>query len=199
MNPGTRSSAGQNIETAMPSTNRSECRRCTLRAPSRASALRRLFPGRALCAGRPAASRGSRVFPALVLAAITLLAPPAALLAKPHEQRIVLNRAINKPAVENLQRWVNGGHESWCKDARMVASSELRRIAPDFASAGDLQALPLQTEFLTGTKAVFTWTPLDARAHYRVTVERFAWLLPLAGRRGNIVWVPTRTEIIAHP
>ena len=199
MNPGTRSSAGMEIETAMPSANRSECGRCTLRAPSRAPAFRRLFPGTALRAGRPAATSGSRALSTLLFAVIALLASPAALMAKPREQRVVLNRAINKPAVENLQRWVSGGHESWCKDARMVASSELRRIAPDFTFPGDLRALPLQAEFLTGTKAVFTWTPLDARASYRVTVERFAWLLPLAGKRGNIVWVPTRTEIVAHP
>jgi len=199
MNPGTKSSAGKNIESAMPSTNRSECGRCMLRAPSRASALRRLFPRAALRAGRSAAFRNLPVLSTLLLAAVAVLASPFALPAKPHEQRIVLNRAINRPAVENLQRWVNGGHESWCKDARMVASSELRRIAPDFALSGDLQALPLQTEFLTGTKAVFAWTPLDARATYRVTVERFAWLLPLAGKRGDIVWVPTRTEIVAHP
>ena len=127
------------------------------------------------------------------------LAFPAALWSRPREQRVVLNSAINKPAIESLQRWVSGGHESWRRDARMVASVELRRIAPDFVAGNGLRAMPLQTEFLTGTKAIFTWTPLDGRATYWVTVERFAWLLPLAGERERIVWVPTSTEIVAHP
>lgn len=111
----------------------------------------------------------------------------------------MLNRAINKPAIENLQRLASSGHQSWSKNARAVASAELRRIAPDFKAGARLRALPLRTEFLTGTKAVFVWTPTDGRATYRVTVERFAWLLPLAGRRKNIVWVPTSTEIVAYP
>lgn len=146
-------------------------------------------------------SSGNRMLAVLAIG-VSCLAMPAGLVARPHSERVVLNRAINRAAIENLQRWVSSGHESWCKDARMVASAELRRIAPDYdysAGGSELTALPLQTEFLTGTKAVFTWTPLDGRATYRLTVERFAWLLPMAGERGNIVWVPTSTEIVTHP
>lgn len=144
-------------------------------------------------------SSGNRLLPVLAIG-VSCLAMPAALVGRPHSERVVLNRAINRAAIENLQRWVSSGHESWCKDSRMVASAELRRIAPDFAGGQDeLHALPFQTEFLTGTKAVFTWTPVDGRATYRVTVERFAWLLPMAGERDNIVWVPTSTEIVMHP
>ena len=147
--------------------------------------------------------RGSRkaiFLAASVIAGLLLLAPPAARPAPPRDQRLVISHTIDKAAIENLQRWVSAGHESWCKDARMVASKELLRIAPDFAGGqAELQALPLQTEFLTGTKAIFTWTPLDGRATYRVTVERYAWLLPIAGERDRIIWVPARTEIVAHP
>jgi hypothetical protein len=31
-----------------------------------------------------------------------------------------------------------------------------------------------------------------------VTVERFGWLLPIAGDANSIVWVPTHAEVIAH-
>ena len=178
---------------------RSECRRWTPQKPSRAPALRRLLHGAALRASRSADPGTSARSAAALFAICMLLAFPAALRSRPREQRVVLNSAINRPAIENLQRWVSGGHQSWCRDARMVASAELRRIAPDFVAGTDLRAMPLQTEFLAGTKAVFTWTPLDGRATYRVTVERFAWLLPLAGARERIVWVPTSTEIVAHP
>jgi hypothetical protein len=47
-------------------------------------------------------------------------------------------------------------------------------------------------------KMAFEWTPLDGRATYRVTVERFEWLLPIAGDADALVWVPTTTEIQIH-
>jgi hypothetical protein len=47
-------------------------------------------------------------------------------------------------------------------------------------------------------KAAFEWTPFDGRATYRVTVERFEWLLPIAKDTNGVVWVPTKTEIQIH-
>jgi hypothetical protein len=134
-----------------------------------------------------------------VLALLLVFLAPAKLTGAPHEERIAQNRTIDRAAIENLQRWVSSGHEAWCKDARMVASDQLRRIAPDFLSEqNELVALPLVVQSASATQEIFTWMPLDGRATYRVTVERFAWLLPIAGKRDAIVWVPTRTEIIAH-
>ncbi|HUI75641.1 MAG TPA: hypothetical protein VLX32_11875 [Candidatus Acidoferrum sp.] len=134
-----------------------------------------------------------------VLAVLVVFLAPAKLSGTPHEERITENKSIDRAAIENLQRWVSSGHETWCKDARAVASEQLRRIAPDFLSEQDeLMVLPLEAQSGSPTKRVFTWTPLDGRATYRVTVERFSWLLPIAGKNDAIVWVPTRTEIIAH-
>ncbi|HUL15177.1 MAG TPA: hypothetical protein VLV88_04215 [Terriglobales bacterium] len=138
-------------------------------------------------------------FAAGVLAVLVVFLVPAKLSGAPHEERITQNRTIDRAAIENLQRWVSSGHEAWCKNAAAVASDQLRRIAPDYSSEqNELVVLPLEAQTASGRKRVFTWTPLDGRATYRVTVERFAWLLPLAGKRDAIVWVPTRTEIIAH-
>jgi hypothetical protein len=138
-------------------------------------------------------------FTTAVLACALILAAPAALGGAPHEERIVVNRTLDRTAIVHLQRWVSSGHEAWCKDAQMVASYQIGRIAPDFSGEKDeLRALPLEIQSTSATKIVFRWTPLDGRATYRVTVERFAWLLPLAGQRNAIVWVPTRTEIVAH-
>jgi hypothetical protein len=47
-------------------------------------------------------------------------------------------------------------------------------------------------------KLAFEWTPPDGRATYRVTVERFDWLLPIAKDADAVVWVPTMTEIELH-
>ena len=112
---------------------------------------------------------------------------------------IDVSRAVDRAKVETLQRWVNGGHEEWCKDARLVAMDEMKRVAPEFAGeAADLEALPLDTEAVDEGRAVFVWSPADGRATYRVTVERFGWLLPIAVDANSIIWVPTRVEILAH-
>jgi hypothetical protein len=47
----------------------------------------------------------------------------------------------------------------------------------------------------SGNRMTFEWTPMDGRALYRVTIERFDWLLPIAKDSESIVWVPTSTEI----
>jgi len=115
------------------------------------------------------------------------------------DRRVEMNREVDRVKVENLQRWVNAGHEEWCKDARLVAMDELRRFAPMFAGqAGDLEALPLDTESESAQRAIFAWTSPDGHATYRITVERFEWLLPVAGEEDSIVWVPTHAEVIAH-
>ena len=115
------------------------------------------------------------------------------------ERAIDVSRGVDRAKVETLQRWVSAGHEEWCKDARLVAMDELKRLAPAFAgSAGDLEALPLDTESADASFAVFVWSSPDGRATYRVTVERFGWLLPIAGHQDSIVWVPTHAEVIAH-
>ena len=103
---------------------------------------------------------------------------------------------IDRPAVENLQRWVNGGHDSWCTDAREVALTELRRVAPDFSGDRlDLVSLSTNAQEKSATQAEFTWTSLDGSASYRITLQRFDWLKPLAGKTSSTVWTPTQVEI----
>lgn len=112
------------------------------------------------------------------------------------EQRVVSYYAVDRSEIENLQRWVADGHEEWCKDARLVAAEQLRRIAADFSGdARELQEAGSEAN-PSGTGAVtFDWAPLDGRALYRITVERFEWLLPIAKSADAMVWVPTATEI----
>ena len=118
------------------------------------------------------------------------------------ESRVLSYHAVDRAEIENLQRWVAAGHEDWCKDARLVAAEELKRIAADFAAdATQLNAVDVteRADGIGGAKRVaFEWTPLDGRATYRVTVERFEWLLPMAKDADAVVWVPTVTEIQIH-
>ena len=144
------------------------------------------------------AEAASGRFVSTVLAGMLAFAAPAAM-AAPAERRVDVSRDLDRVKIEHLQRWVAAGHEEWCKDARLVAIDELHRVAPAFAGASaDLEALPLDLEAASGQRAVFAWTSPDGRATYRVTVERFGWLLPIAGEADSVVWVPTRAEIIAH-
>jgi len=107
---------------------------------------------------------------------------------------------VDHAALENLQRWVAAGHEDWCKDPRLVAAGGFQRLAPDFAG----EAMELQTSDTangdasndSADKMTFAWAPLDGRAIYRVTVERFNWLLPIAKSPDALIWVPTVLQVV---
>src|SRR5690242_9227588 len=134
---------------------------------------------------------------ATVLIGAMTLAPWAAATATAksgEENKVVNYRTVDRAEIENLQRWVAAGHEDWCKDARLVAAEELKRIAADFVDdPTELNAVNLGASAENGSakKVAFEWTPLDGRATYRVTVERFKWLLPIAKGADAVVWVPT--------
>jgi hypothetical protein len=134
-----------------------------------------------------------------MLAGAMTLAPLAAAGNVREEERITHERHIDQADVENLQRWVSSGHADWCKDARLVAAEELWRMAPEYSGDGfELNAISAEPIASGGNRVTFEWTPLDGRALYRVTVDRFDWLLPIAKNSESIVWVPTSTEIRIH-
>jgi hypothetical protein len=141
-------------------------------------------------------SLASRIAGAALAGMLAITVPAA--VAGPAERRVEVSRDLDRAKIENLQRWVSSGHEEWCKDARLVAMDELRRLSPTFGGDSvDLDALPLDTESESAQRVVFAWTSPDGQATYHVTVERFGWLLPIAREADAIVWVPTHAEIIA--
>ena len=114
------------------------------------------------------------------------------------EERVTNERAIDRAEVENLQRWVSAGHADWCKDARLVAAEELKRVAAEYSYEGlELDAVEDQ-DLSSGNRATIEWATVDGRVRYRVTVERFEWLLPIAKNAESMVWVPTSTEILVQ-
>ena len=134
-----------------------------------------------------------------LLAGAMTLVPLASAGAVREEDRIRNDRNINRSEVENLQRWVSSGHADWCKDARLVAAEELWRLAAEYSGDGfELNAISAEPVANGGNRLTFEWAPMDGRALYRVTVERFDWLLPIAKDSESIVWVPTSTEIRIH-
>ena len=115
------------------------------------------------------------------------------------ERREVTNFPIDRTHLEALQRWVNSGHDEWCRDPEFVASAAIRRISPEFSDSGmALVSLPLETEHARVTRVVYTYHSLEGRTTYRVTVRRFRWLLPTAGTFQQMIWVPERAEVITR-
>jgi hypothetical protein len=125
---------------------------------------------------------------ASVLVGALALAPLAGAAKVREDDRMVSAWVVDRARVENLQRWVSAGHADWCKDARLVAAEELWRLAPDFSGDGfELNGVETSVsgDANGGNRVTFEWAPLDGRAVYRVTVERFDWLLPIAKTRNR--------------
>jgi len=130
-----------------------------------------------------------------VLGALLLVLPIVSA-AAPIVHKETRLRRVDRPAIENLQRWVNRGHDTWCRDAREVATAELRKTASEFSGNRlDLVTLPA-TGHKTPDQARFVWTSLDGHATYSITLRRYNWLKPLAGKTSNIVWVPSKIVIM---
>jgi hypothetical protein len=74
---------------------------------------------------------------------------------------------LDRRAIENLQRWANGGHDVCCGDAQQTPSAELRRIAPEFVLYQfGYAALPRETKSHAADVAIHTGTALDGRTAY---------------------------------
>ncbi len=116
---------------------------------------------------------------------------------QPKEHRVVVNFPIDRGKVENLQRWVNAGHDSWCRDPQIVAATTLRRISPRLSDY-ELAALPLELERSQKTRSIYTFRSLDGRSTYRITLRRYRHLLPTGSSLSQAIWVPRRAEIITR-
>jgi hypothetical protein len=114
-------------------------------------------------------------------------------------QRVVQEFQIDRSRVENLQRWVNSGHDTWCRSGDLVARATLLRIAPEFSAADlDLALLLTETKQLGADKTTYTYHSLDGRITYRITVVRCPWLLHSIASKDALVWVPIRSEKITQ-
>ena len=123
--------------------------------------------------------------------AIQLAAAPA------KEHRMVYTFAVDRTQTENLQRWVNEGHDAWCRDSRLVAAAALRRVSDEFEEV-QAASMPLELERREKKEAVYTFHSLDGLKTYRITVRRHDWLLATAGSRHAMIWVPEKAEIVTR-
>ncbi|MGB7844876.1 MAG: hypothetical protein WBL63_04620 [Candidatus Acidiferrum sp.] len=117
--------------------------------------------------------------------------------AQAKERRFVQDFAVDRATVENLQRWVNAGHDPWCRDPQLVAAASLRRVSSKFSDY-ELASLPLELVRTRKTKVTYAFHSLDGSATYRITLRRYRYLLPTAGSLPQMIWVPERVEIITR-
>lgn len=118
------------------------------------------------------------------------IAPVAA-----NERHIRLNLRMDRAQIENLQRWVNAGHDRWCLDPRLVAAAALGRVSPELAEY-ESASLIEESVHSHSTKIVYSFHSLDGRTTYRVTLHRHLYLLRSAGSLRRIIWTPETVEII---
>ena len=115
-------------------------------------------------------------------------------------RRVVRDYPFDRTKLEHLQRRVNEGHDTWCRDPKVVASAARNRVASNFVnSAFELPSLPAERTTAQGTKSIYTFASLDGHITYQVTLRRYRWLLPIAGTPDQIVWVPVRIETVTRP
>lgn len=119
--------------------------------------------------------------------------------AETREQRVVQEIPVDRARVEHLQRWVNNGHDPWCRDAKSVATQTIQGISSEFANYDlELASLTTQDRKSSATKAVCTFHSLDGHTSYRVTLRRFGWQTKTAGSPNDRIWVAVRVETITR-
>lgn len=124
-------------------------------------------------------------------AAMNLAAEPA------KEHRVVYTFAVDRAQTENLQRWVNAGHDGWCRDPQLVAVASMRRISEELEQV-EAASMPLELERREKTEAVYTFHSLDGLKTYRITLRRYGWLLRTAGSPHRMIWMPEKVEIVTR-
>ena len=119
--------------------------------------------------------------------------------AQTREQRVAQRLPVDRARVENLQRWVDAGHDTWCRDPESVAAMALRRVAPEFSNYDfELASLTSGNEKVSPTQANYTFHSIDGHNSYRITLRRFRWQSKTASSPNERIWIPVRSEKITR-
>jgi hypothetical protein len=114
-------------------------------------------------------------------------------------QRVAQEIPVERARVENLQRWVDAAHDTWCRNPQIVAAMTMRRVAPEFANYDfELASLTSGNEKVSPTRAVYTFHSIDGHTSYRITLRRFRWQHKAGASRDERIWVPVCTEKITR-
>jgi hypothetical protein len=120
-------------------------------------------------------------------------------LAKTREHRVVQKFAVDHAKIEALQRWVNAGHDTWCRHPQSVVAAALHQLSPELSGGEfELASLPIEEKLGHGREAVYTFHSVDGHTSIRITLRRYPWLLKTAGTYQDMVWVPVQSETITR-
>jgi len=119
--------------------------------------------------------------------------------AQTREQRVVQVIPVDRARVENLHRWVDAGHDAWCRNPQLVAAMTLRQVAPEFSNYDfELASLTAVDEKISPAQAIYTFHSIDGHTTYRITLQRFHWQNKITASLDERIWVPVRTEKITR-
>jgi hypothetical protein len=103
---------------------------------------------------------------------------------------------VDRHAYEQLQQFVNEGHEPWRLDSQAVAASEVLTLEKVPKEQWDVYTVHLTAIQETETRSVYEYESRSQHGlSYRITVERFEWLLPAAKKWQWMVWAPAQVTI----
>lgn len=103
---------------------------------------------------------------------------------------------VDKHVYEQLQQFVNEGHEPWRLDSQAVAATEVLTVEKVPKEQWDVYSVHLKAIQETETQSVYEYESRSRHGlSYRVTVERFQWLLPAAKKWEWMVWAPVHVTI----
>ena len=119
--------------------------------------------------------------------------------AQTREHRVVQKYAVDRAKIEALQRWVNAGHDTWCRHPQSVAAAALQQISPEL-SGGEFErtSAPIEEQPNLDRVAVYTFHSFDGLTSIHITLRRYSWLLKTAGTYPDMVWVPVQSETITR-
>ena len=119
--------------------------------------------------------------------------------AQTRERRAVETIPVDRARIETLQRWVDAGHDAWCRNPQLVAAMTLRRIAPEFSNYDfELASLTTDKGKSSPNSAIYSFYSIDGHTSYRITLRRFRWQGKTAASREDRIWVPVRSERITR-
>ena len=120
-----------------------------------------------------------RIVAAILLVALTIVAPAIAA-AAPLPHRNLRVPLLDRRAIENLQRWVSEGHDREFKGARLAASVEMRRFAPDFAATFE-QKLPHSQSFYSSRDIINAYSRVPKAKIAPIAFSRLLFSVPPSG------------------
>ena len=118
--------------------------------------------------------------------------------AQTRELRVVQEIPVDRARVENLQRSVDAGHDTWRRrNPQFVAAMALPGSAPEFSNGDfELASLTAGNEKISPIQAIYAFHSIDGHTTYRITLRRFRWQNKTTASPNDRIWVPVRSEEI---